>query len=101
MELVTDQHGRSVMVVASGTVQKVSYSGTAGTIGNAVSRKAKVVRVVATTSCYIAFGSNPTATANDIYLPADVVEYWQIQPEHKVSAIQVSSAGVLHVMECK
>lgn len=81
------------------TTQKVAYTGTAGTITNAVSSGIVKVRVVATSAAYIAIGTNPTATANDVYLPADAPEYFTCTQGQKVSAVQVASAGTLHVTE--
>lgn len=82
-----------------GTHQKVAYTGTAGTISNAVG-DVHVVRVVCTSDAYIAIGKNPTATANDPIIPAAAVEYFAIMAGEKVSAIQVSAGGTLHVTEC-
>lgn len=82
-----------------GTHQKVAYTGTAGTITNAVGSQTRKVRVMATTDAYIVIGSSPTATANDPPLPANSVEYFSINPGEKVSAIQVASGGTLHVTE--
>lgn len=81
------------------THQKVAYTGTAGTITNAVGANINVVRIVATTDCYYAIGAAPTATANDVLLPAYAVEYISIAPGEKVSFIQVSAAGTGHVTE--
>lgn len=81
------------------THQKVAYTGTAGTISNAVGADISVVRVVCTTAAYIAIAKSPTATANDVYMPANVPEYFTLRPGEKVSAIQVSSGGTLHVTE--
>lgn len=60
------------------------------------------VRVVSTTNCHIAFGSDPTAAATDdngIYLPAGVVEYFHVTPGQKLAVIQDTGAGVLCVAE--
>ena len=48
--------------------QNVAYTGTAGVVANPIN--AEMVRVVATTDCFIATGSSPTATISDTYLPA-------------------------------
>lgn len=82
-----------------GAHQSVAYTGTAGTISNAVGAGTNKVRVVATTAAYIAIGNSPTATTSDAYLPADRPEYFTITPGQKVSAVQVGSNGVLHVTE--
>lgn len=82
-----------------GTHQSVSYSATAGTITNAVSNGVQKVRVVATTACYVTIGKSPTATTASAYLPADSPEYFTVAEGEKVSAVQLSSGGTLHVTE--
>lgn len=82
-----------------GTHQKVAYTGTAGTISNAVASQTYKVRVVVTTAAYIKIDNSPTATSSDVYMAADSPEYFTITPGMKVSAIQVSSGGTLHVTE--
>jgi hypothetical protein len=47
-------------------------------------------RVVSDVAHWIAIGSNPnaqTGTATRLYLPANVVEYFQIEPGNKVAGI--------------
>ncbi len=77
----------------------VSYDTSTASV--AFSSVATHIRVVATTNCHIRFGSNPTATTADVYLPAGVVEYFKVDPGLKVAAIKASgaSAGVLYVTE--
>jgi hypothetical protein len=82
-----------------GTHQSVAYTGTAGTITNAVGTGVQKVRVVVTTAAYIKIGSSPTATTSDVYIPADSPEYFTIAAGEKVSAIQSASGGSLHVTE--
>lgn len=86
-----------VQALRPGTHQKVAYTGTAGTIANAV--KASIVRVVCTSAAYIATGTAPTATTSDVYVAADQPEYFRVLPGEKVSAVQVSAGGTLHVTE--
>ena len=82
-----------------GTHQSVAYTGTAGTVANTVTSGVQKVRVCASSACYIAIGVSPTATTASIYLPADTPEYFTIGPGEKVSAIQLSAGGTLHVTE--
>jgi len=82
-----------------GTHQKVAYTGTAGTITNAVDAQTRYARIVATSACHYSIGGSPTATTNDPYLPADTIEIIQISPGEKVSFIQVSAGGTGHVTE--
>lgn len=82
-----------------GTHQNVAYTGTAGTIATAFSLGLKKARVVVTSAAYIKIGVAPTATTSDVYIAADAPEYFSVMPGEKVSAIQVSAGGTLHVTE--
>jgi len=84
------------------THQSVAYTGTAGTIANGVSTGVYKVRIVVTTAAYIKVSSAGTAaTSSDVYMAADSPEYVTVYPGQKVSAIQVSASGTLHVTECE
>lgn len=82
-----------------GSHQSVAYTGTAGTITTAFGTGTQKVRVVTTSAAYIKISSSPTATSSDVYMPADSPEYFTVNPGEKVSAIQVSSGGTLHVTQ--
>lgn len=82
-----------------GTHQSAAYTGTAGTTTNAVGEGVNKVRVIVTSAAYVKIDKAPTATTSDVYMPADSAEYFTISPGMKVSAIQVSEAGTLHVTE--
>ena len=58
-----------------------------------------VIRVVANTDCHIAFGSNPTATANSTFIPKGLPEYFKVNSGEKLSVIQDSAAGTLYITE--
>lgn len=90
---------RSLGNYRPGTHQSVAYTGTAGTIANPVGSQTYAVRIIVTTASYIAFGGGPTATTSDIYMPAGLPEVFIINPGEKVSAVQVSAGGTLHVTE--
>lgn len=83
-----------------GTVQSASYTGTAGTITNAVANGTYRVRVSVTSDAFILIGTNPTATAAAVPMFAGNTEYFTIYPGEKVSAIQSSAGGTLTVVEC-
>lgn len=86
--------------VPAGSVT-VAYTGTAGTtaaVGGTSTVDNNVIRVIATTDCFIEIGLAPTAVVNTgMYLPALVPEYFSCQAGSKVSAIQVSAAGSIYV----
>ena len=81
------------------THQSVAYTGTAGTIAAAITTGITKIRVVVTSAAYIKIDSSPTATTSDVYMPADSPEYFTVRAGMKVSAVQVSSGGTLHVTE--
>jgi hypothetical protein len=82
-----------------GAHQSASYTGTAGTISNAIGVGIDAVRVVCTTAAYVAIGKDPTATTSDVYMAAGVPEVFIARSGEKVSAIQVASGGSVHVTE--
>ena len=82
-----------------GTHQSASYTGTAGTITNAITDQVTKVRVIVTSAAYVKIDKSPTATSSDMYMPADSAEYFTVSAGMKVSAIQVTSSGTLHVTE--
>jgi hypothetical protein len=82
-----------------GAHQKAAFTGTAGTIANGIGAYTKTVRVIVTAAAYVKIGNSPTATAADMYMAANWPEYFTVTPGQKVSAIQVSAGGDLHVTE--
>ena len=69
---------------------------------NAISAYCYDVRVVCTTNCHIKFGADPTAAATDdngIYLPANVVEYFHVNPGEKIAVIRDSQDGMFSLAE--
>ena len=82
-----------------GTHQSAAYTTTAGTITNVVGAGVKKVRIEVTSAAYVKIGVAPTATSSDVYFPADAAEYISVAPGEKVSAVQVSGAGTLHITE--
>lgn len=78
-------------------VQSVSYD--SSTQSSTLGATTKVVRLVSTTDCYVAFGSNPTATSSDLLLVAGVVEFFRVDPGSKIAALKVATAGLLSIAE--
>lgn len=84
-----------------GNTQTVAYTGTAGTISNAVNTTLDtIVEVTVTTAAYVAVGASPTATAtNGRYVAANLPTLFKLRIGEKVSAVQVASGGNLYVSE--
>lgn len=81
------------------TVQKVAYTGTAGT-SSAIGPQCRRVRILVTTDAYIKISKAGTAaTTSDTYVPGLAVEYFTVTPGESVSAVQVASNGNLFVTE--
>lgn len=81
--------------------QKVSFTGTAAS-SNAVKANTRVVVLYATEDCWVKFGTAPTAVANDgssIFIPAANYRPFVVGASDKVSVIQDSAGGDLHITE--
>jgi hypothetical protein len=88
-----------VQALRAETHQSVAYTGTAGVIANPV--RSSIIRVVLTSAGFIKISPLGTAaTTSDVYMAADSPEYFKVSPHRdKVSAIQSSAGGNLHVTE--
>lgn len=67
-------------------IQKVTANGTSAQ-SSAFNLDTKFVRIHTDAIVSIKFGSNPTATASDLRMPADAVEYFGVTPGHKIAVI--------------
>ena len=94
-------HNKSetIQAVAPGTTQTITTSGSSAAISTAFATGTTVVRIVATEDVNIKFGSSPTATTSDPFIPANQVEYFKVTAGEKVAAIQNSAAGTCYVTE--
>lgn len=81
--------------------QNLAVAIASAAITNGFGANTHEVRVVSTTNCWIRFGAAPTAAAaaNNVYLPAGVVEYFHVSPGQKLAAIRDSADGTLNVAE--
>jgi len=90
----------SPVIKQCGPSQTVAYTGTAGTIANAIPVGAKGIWVFVTSIAFVRVGASPTAVVTDIPLPASVPVLIPIENntgDIKVSAIQSAAGGNLHV----
>lgn len=96
------QQNADMNVMPTGPGQIVAYTGTAGTIANALPAGTQAVWVFCTTTAYIAYGTNPTAVAGTGFpLPANwpvkILLNQNANVGIKVSAVQETTGGNLHV----
>jgi hypothetical protein len=89
---------RDHVLYEPGTAQTVAISGSS-TQSAAMGQYTSAVRLCATVDCYVAFGTNPTATSSSLYLPANVPEYFAVRESCEVAVLQVSTGGTLSVVE--
>ena len=64
---------------------------TAATPSAAFADDTKMIRIIATANCNLAFGKSPVATANDMLVIANTVEYFGVKEGDKVSVYDGSS----------
>lgn len=77
-----DANGETVPCLKLSSTEKV-----ATTNQSTAATEDKIVRLIADGDAHIAFGTNPTATTSDIYLPANQVEYVVLEEGDKVSVL--------------
>jgi len=61
-----------------------------------------IIRLFSTVDAWVAFGSNPTAVAegpSSMFLPAGIVEYFEIRADEKLAVIRSISSGKLYLTE--
>lgn len=71
------------------TTQAVTYTSSAQSA--AFSSGCKLIRVIADADVYLQFGSDPTATATAIRVPADTAEYFGVEQGAKVACYDGST----------
>lgn len=100
MPLARDSHGQIVQAPDWSTASTVAITSTS-TQSATVADNTTHLRIVSTVDCYVALGSNPTATSSSSYLPAGVVEYVAVVPSvTKVAVIRTAADGVLSLTAC-
>jgi len=86
-EGVAGMYGAQVMKTAA--TQAVTY--TSSVASAAFNEATRLIRVIADADVYLAFGTAPTATANDIRVTADTVEYFEVNAGDKVACYDGST----------
>jgi len=121
MTVHEDQHGSVVQASRPALVQNVAIGASSaqsatfqqgnptntynpdGTVNQNVPNFTTHIRVVSTTNCWIAFGSNPTAAAGTgtaaILIPAYTPEYFWVVKGERLAVIQDTAAGNLNIAE--
>lgn len=95
--LAQDLNANEIQCVGLGSSQAVSFD--ASVQSTAFSANTRIIRVVSTTDCFIAIGSNPTATSSSTFVPFGSVEYFKVAGAVKLAAIKSTTAGVIYITE--
>ncbi|AWK90165.1 hypothetical protein [Azospirillum thermophilum] len=96
--LPIDDFGQRIQVLLPGTPQAVTIDAASRT-SLPFGADTTVIRLVATSACFLAFGPAPVATAGDHYLPAGVPEYFRVVPGMAVAVVRAGTDGTLHLSE--
>jgi len=86
------------MITPRIAAQKKDYSSTS-VQSSAFGASTHLVRLVATTNCYVAFGTDPTADTSSLLLIANVPEFFGVKPGEKVAVLRSASDGTLSIAE--
>jgi hypothetical protein len=64
---------------------------------SAITTGSGLVRIAVSTHTHVAFGSNPTATLNDVMVPEHTVEIFRIKSGDKIAFIHHGTAGKINI----
>ena len=98
MPSVFDRGYPMIDATGSATNQSVTI-GTSSAQSAAFAATTKVVRLSSNNNCFLAFGSNPTATTSSTYLAANTDEVFKIDGGMKIAAIVATGTANLYIDE--
>ncbi len=90
-EFEGDGRGSLLPIAQEPVVAAQNVSFTTATQSAAFSARTNYVRLAADTNCHVAFGADPTATANDEPIYANSPEWRRVNPGDKVSVYDGTS----------
>tara|TARA_B100000424_G_scaffold54211_1_gene38958 strand:- start:1295 stop:1612 length:318 start_codon:yes stop_codon:yes gene_type:complete len=102
MPSVFDRGYPMIDATGSATNQSVTI-GTSSAQSAAFAATTKVVRLSSNNNCFLAFGSNPTATSSSIHMHAHSPLFAKVNPGEKVAVISHNTVatGKLSIHEMK
>lgn len=99
MPLAKDTNGNLTQLGRVGPAQAVNVTAASVQSTALAASTCFMVRLLATQDCYVAFGTNPTATTSSTRLIANQVEYFAAKAGDKIAVLRVSADGSLSVTE--
>lgn len=100
--LAYDEYGSPIQAMKPGTTQTIAVGASSVASASAVGATINVVRLIATTNCFVKFGAgSPAATTSDTPLFANQEVYFRVDEGQgiKVAVIQMSAGGTLYMTE--
>jgi len=92
------QNNNTFQTLYPSSPQKLTVT-SSSTQSAAFGESVSVVRLFSTKDCYVKFGSTPTATSSDIFLPGGIIQFFGVVPGEKLAVIRDTADGVLHILE--
>lgn len=86
-----------ILTPAENAQQRIAFTGTSGQSAAFIT---DIITVYATEDCWLRFGSDPTAVANDgdsTFLPATIMRSYRVKRGDKLAVIRDSASGNLHI----
>lgn len=96
--LPMDDYGERIQALRPGRAQVLAVSA-ASVPAQPLAADTRVIRLVSTAPCFLAFGPAPVATTDSHYLPAGAPEYFRVIPGESLATLRVSLDGALHLSE--
>jgi hypothetical protein len=88
--LPRDANGNTLQIgKMPASTQVVTY--TTSTQSTAFAADTRYIRVISSAAAHLAFGTNPTATALDPWVPASTAEFFAVTPAHELAAYDGTS----------
>lgn len=78
--------------------QTIAYTGTQAAATNAFSAQTYMLRLVSTSACVFKIGDGTQTAVDDatgVFLPANWVDFIQVNPGQKIAAIQKATNGLV------
>lgn len=94
-KLAVDSNANAMQVLRPSSTEKVAIS-TSAASATAVADNVNVLRMVSDIDCF--YTLEGTATVDDVYLPADTVEYIKVYTGDVVSII-AGASGSIHITD--
>lgn len=99
MKALAAQQG-SFEAILPGVSQALAFTGTSAQ-STALGTSTTLVKIFATTDCFIKVATDPTAVADGtcMFVPAGIIDFIGVGPGQKIAAIRNASSGTLYITE--